>query len=59
MSGAEVVGLLREIQRLTLDLLEEQDERALEDKQRRLEQLRWRLAAASRRAADRGLGDAA
>jgi hypothetical protein len=59
MSGAEVVGLLREIQRLTLDLLEEQDERALEDKQRRLEQLRWRLAAASRRAADGGLGDAA
>ena len=59
MSGDEVVRLLREIQRLRLELVDEKDERALDDKRRLIEQLRWQLASASRRAAPGGLGDAA
>jgi hypothetical protein len=46
---------------LTLELAEKEavDAGAQDGKMRTLEQLRWRLAAASRRVAHDGLGDAA
>jgi hypothetical protein len=59
----ELVRLMRQIQALTLELHElEQREGGsaeLQAKQRALEQLRWRLAAAARRAASDDLGAAA
>jgi hypothetical protein len=58
----EVVRLLREIQTLALELAAEERETGaeeLEGKKRALEQLRWRLAAASRRTAHGDLGNAA
>ncbi len=59
----EVARLLRQIQTLMLDLAE-QEQRATPDAEldankRALEQLRWRLAAASRRTAHEDLGSAA
>jgi UDP-glucose 4-epimerase len=59
----ELVRLVRQIQALTLELHElrqrEGDSAELRAKERTLEQLRWRLAAAARRAASDDLGAAA
>ena len=59
----ELVHLVRRIQTLRLELQElekrEQNTSELDAKQRRLEQLRWRLAALARRAATDDLGNAA
>jgi hypothetical protein len=60
----EVLGPVRQIQTLALELAE-QEQREDRDgdlegaMSHRLDQLGWRLAAASRRAAHGGLGDAA
>jgi len=61
---SEVLDLVHQIQTLALDLAEQEQQEDrdgdLEGAMRhRLDQLRWRLAAASRRAAHSGLGDAA
>jgi hypothetical protein len=60
--NGEVARLLREIQTLALEVAAEEREtgaRELDAKKRDLEQLRWRLAAASRRTAHGDLGNAA
>jgi hypothetical protein len=60
-ADGEVVQLLREIQTLALEVADGdgRDGAEVEAKKRTLEQLRWRLAIASRRTAQRDLGDAA
>jgi len=59
----ELVGLIRRIQALTLELAElRQDGGAdpeLQAKERTLDQLRWRLASVARRTATDDLGAAA
>jgi hypothetical protein len=59
----ELVRLVRQIQDLTLELHElrqrEGDNAERQAKERTLEQLRWRLAAAARRVASDDLGAAA
>jgi hypothetical protein len=59
----ELVGLIRRIQTLNLELAElRQHGRAspeLEEKERTLEQLKWRLATVARRTAADDLGAAA
>jgi hypothetical protein len=59
----KLAHLARQIQVLTLELQEDQkrdrNTPELDAKERRLEQLRWRLAALARRAAHGNLGDAA
>jgi hypothetical protein len=59
----ELVRLVRQIQALTLELHElrqrEGDNAELQANERTLEQLRWRLATAARRAASDDLGAAA
>jgi hypothetical protein len=59
----ELARLIRRIQTLTLELQElqrrEPDSPAVDAKGRRLDQLRWRLAAIARRAATDDLGNAA
>lgn len=59
----ELVGLIRRIQALTLELNElkqrEQSGPELHAKEHALEQLRWRLATVARRAATDDLGAAA
>ena len=59
----ELVGLIRRIQALTLELAELRQHAAatpeLEAKERTLDQLRWRLASVAHRAAADDLGAAA
>jgi hypothetical protein len=59
----ELVGLIRRVQALTLELAELRQQgrasRELEAKELPLEQLRWRLATVTRRTAADGLGAAA
>jgi hypothetical protein len=61
--SSEVVGLLAELRELTFELAELRREAAgdqhLHRTERAIEQLRWRLAAAARRAATDELGNAA
>jgi hypothetical protein len=59
---AEVIELIREIQRLTLELRNLERRRATREAaatERVVEQLRWRLAVAARRSATGDLGAAA
>jgi len=62
-AGREVLRLIRQLQALTLELdalrKRATSQRELQAKERTLEQLRWRLAAAARHAATGDLGSAA
>jgi hypothetical protein len=59
----ELARIVRRIQTLALELQElqrrEADTPAVNAKERRLDQLRWQLAAVARRTATEGLGNAA
>ena len=59
----ELVSLIRQIQALAFEVTEQEKREnsggELEAKKRSLEQLRWRLAVASKRTAHDTLGDAA